>query len=451
MTAPSSYNVSGLLGSNTIDTTTLVSQLVQAAAVPQTQLKTQLNQEQSVLSAYQSINTKVTAVQTAAQAMLDPATWNATAATSSSSAVVASSDATAQVGRTTFDVTALASAQSITTVAANDGTVVSNTTVPMTVTTADGKVHQIALSSGGSATAVASAINSAAIGVHATVISTSSGQILQITSTTTGSAGAFSIGSWDPVAEAATPANPFVAPQNALSDALDASVTIGAGKPGAYTVTSSTNTFTNAIPGVTFSVGALATGATVSVASDPSAISNKVKALVDAVNGARTEIATDSGQGGILQSRFEVSSLSQALGAAVSSLPGNLSLKAYGIDMDKTGVLSFDATAFAQAYAANPAATHSAVTAFATSLNSTATAAVAPITGTITSSITAATTLSQSLSAQIDTWTTKLSDLQTRLQAKYSLMNTTLARLQSQQTYLTSVLKAQSSDSSSSN
>ena len=87
---------------------------------------------------------------------------------------------------------------------------------------------------------MASAINAAAIGIHATVISTSSGQILQITSTTTGSAGGFSIGSWDPVAQAATSANPFVAAQNKLSDAKDASVTIGAGQPGAYTVTSPT-------------------------------------------------------------------------------------------------------------------------------------------------------------------------------------------------------------------
>ncbi|MGN6609630.1 MAG: flagellar filament capping protein FliD [Jatrophihabitans sp.] len=448
MTAPSSYNVSGLLGSNTIDTTTLVSQLVQAAAVPQTQLKTQLSQEQSVLSAYQSINSKVTAVQTAAQAMLDPATWNATAAVSNNTAVVASSTSGAQVGTTTFDVTALASSQTVT-VAASNGAMVSSSTVPMTVTTSSG-TYDVPLSSSDTPAAIAAAINASAHGVHASVIKTSTGDILQITSTGTGvSNGSFKLGvgrKADGTADDSV--NPFASTPQVLTPAADASITVGDPTKGGYTVTSSTNTFTDAIPGVTFSVAALATGVKVSVSSDPSSISDKVKSLVDAVNAARTEIGNDSGQGGVLQSRYEVSSLSQALGSAVSSLPGKISLKSFGIDMDKNGVLSFDPSAFSSAYAASPANTQSAITAFATSLNATATAAVAPTTGTITSSIAAAATHSKSLSDQIDSWSTRLSDLQSRLQTKYAAMNTALAKLQSQQTYLTSVLKAQANSGS---
>ena len=46
------------------------------------------------------------------------------------------------------------------------------------------------------------------------------------------------------------------------------------------------------------------------------------------------------------------------------------SLKTYGIDMDSTGKMSFDASAFAAAYAADPTGTQTAVaSAFAANLN----------------------------------------------------------------------------------
>src|ERR1700722_8390990 len=104
MTMPSSFNVSGLLGGTAgqIDTTTLISQLMQAEALPQTQLQNQLSTLQAQQSAYQQINTDVTALQAAAQAVTDPSGWSATTATSSSSAVVASTTDGAQAGSTTF-------------------------------------------------------------------------------------------------------------------------------------------------------------------------------------------------------------------------------------------------------------------------------------------------------------------------------------------------------------
>ena len=76
MTTPSSFNVSGLLGgvAGSIDTTALISQLMQAQALPQTMLKNQLSAQQTALSAYQAVNTTVTAVQTAAHAFTEKVT-----------------------------------------------------------------------------------------------------------------------------------------------------------------------------------------------------------------------------------------------------------------------------------------------------------------------------------------------------------------------------------------
>src|SRR5690349_9793353 len=183
MATSGSISVSGLLGGTAgqIDTTSLISQLMAAQAVPQNQLKDQLATVTNQLSAYQGINSKMTAVHTAAQALTDVTAWNATTATSTSSAVVATSSATASVGSTTFSVTKLARAQVTTIAADSTGTVVSVPSAGIRVTDASGSVHNIALTSG-TATDVAAAINAANIGVRASAVQTSQGILLQVSS-----------------------------------------------------------------------------------------------------------------------------------------------------------------------------------------------------------------------------------------------------------------------------
>src|SRR6185312_9707347 len=79
MSTTGSISVSGLLGGTAgqIDTTTLIANLMQAAAVPQKQLQDQLTTVQTVSSALQTVNTRMTNVLTAAQALTDPAAWTA--------------------------------------------------------------------------------------------------------------------------------------------------------------------------------------------------------------------------------------------------------------------------------------------------------------------------------------------------------------------------------------
>lgn len=434
MTSPSSFNVSGLLGSNSIDTTTLINQLMQAAAIPQTQLRNQLSVQQSIVYAFQQINTKTTALQTAAQALTDPTAWSATAATSSDVAVAATSSATATAGATTFDVLQLARGQVSTVAADSAGIVVANPATGITIGS-----HTLANLASGSATDVAAAINAANIGVRATVVKTDTGTVLQMASTATGLASAFTTSGFQTAAQD-------------IVTAQDAEVGVGNPAAGGYTVSSATNTFTGVIPGVTFSVGAVASNVTVTVAPDTKSISDKVQALVSATNVALGEIRMDAGKGGILQGSFQANTLATDIMSAVSrGTASGQSLKAFGVDMDKNGVLSFDAGAFAQAYEADPAGTKAAISgSFAANLAATATTAVVPVTGTITSSIASATSVTDNLNKQIDAWTTRLSDTQARLQIRYANMNTMLAKLQSQSTYLTSMLKSMTSGSSSS-
>src|SRR5262249_19046790 len=153
----------------------------------------------------------------------------------------------------------------------------------------------------GTAASVASAVNSAGIGMRAAVIQTDGGQVLQFTSTSTGAKGGFTI----------DPTN-LTAPAQTLVAAQDAQIQVGDPAAGGYTVSSSTNTFTNAIPGVTFTVSQPTTGpVTLSVASDEQSISDKVKALVDSVNAALTEIGSDTAKGGALEGNSELLTMQQ--------------------------------------------------------------------------------------------------------------------------------------------
>ena len=68
----------------------------------------------------------------------------------------------------------------------------------------------------------------------------------------------------------------------------------------------------------------------------------------------------------------------------------------------------------------------------------------------MTQAISSITTTEGTLNDQITTWTTRLADIQTRLQQKYTAMETALAKLQSTGTYLTSMLNSINGTSSSS-
>ena len=234
-----SISLSGLLGGTAgqIDTTTLISQLMTAAALPQTQLKDQLTSVTNIATAYQSINTKLSAVQTAAQALTD-----ATSVESHRGNVVgrARSWPPARLprrpGSTTFAVTALASPQITTIVADSSGNVLTDPSAGFTLTIG-GVGKPIPAAASASATDTAAAINKANVGVAATVVDTDQGQVLQLTSSTTGAAQAFTLNSAD-----------FTNSPQQVLPASDAQVTVGTVGAGGYTKSSSTNTFTSLDP-----------------------------------------------------------------------------------------------------------------------------------------------------------------------------------------------------------
>ncbi|HET9772849.1 MAG TPA: flagellar filament capping protein FliD, partial [Acidimicrobiia bacterium] len=212
---------------------------------------------------------------------------------------------------------------------------------------------------GGSLSALVDAINATGAGISAAAVKVgTSGYRLQISSTTTGAGSNISVDTTNlsgGVSEFAT-----------VQAGRDALIRIGEGA-GAYDVTSSTDTITDLLPGVSVQLNSAdpATTVTVTVAQDGNALADKVAALVDAANGALSTIATNSTydpetrKAGVLLADGNARRLADQVLNAISSAVGSSSLGsagAVGISLVKDGTVSFDKAKFLAAYAADPAA-----------------------------------------------------------------------------------------------
>jgi flagellar hook-associated protein 2 len=299
---------------------------------------------------------------------------------------------------------------------------------------------------------VADAINAKGIGVKAAVVSTGGAQnILQFSGAKTGSDNAFTISGFDP------PTTDVAAASNAL-------LAIGGGedpddptKTG-YNVTSSTNTFTGLLTGVTVTVSKLEDGVTIDATPDVSGIAGKFQALVDAANAALTEIGaqtaydSSTNRGSPLTGDFAVRNMAQTILSTVSKgltyadpnstaqnpLPDIQfgSLSQIGIQLDSTGKLTFDSKKFTAKYNANPSSYQQSGIALGNSFETLA--------GTQSSSLTAVIT---GRNSEIDLFNTQISDWDVRLAAKkealqkqYADLEVALGKLKDQSSWLSGQL-----------
>jgi flagellar hook-associated protein 2 len=205
------------------------------------------------------------------------------------------------------------------------------------------------------------------------------------------------------------------------------------------------------MPGVTFTVSALTTNSSISITTDTSAISAAVNSLVSAANSALTFIGQVTAKGQTLQGDNTINSLTQQVLGVVSAGFGGKSLETAGIDITATGSLTFDADAFATAYGADPTGVQTMVqNGFGAGMSAVGTQATDPTTGNLTQLINNDNTQITNLNTEISDWSTKLADQQASLQAKYAAMTATIAKLQSQSTYLTQMFNSISGNNSSS-
>ncbi|KTR40991.1 hypothetical protein NS263_06000 [Curtobacterium oceanosedimentum] len=446
-----------------LKTSDLINSLMTIEQVPQTLLKNKLTDTNSFVSSLQTINSLVQTLATKAGDAAKVTSLDVYSATSSSTGVTVTTDATASAGSVSFQVGATAAAHVGVTAAMSTW---ASAAEPLTLVGADGKKTTVTPASGSLDDAV-SAINRAGAGVTATKVAAGTDTDgtklyrLQLSATKTGAAASFELyrGTSDDVT-AGTATNVFTQPGAAIvTQGKDASVTLWAGTAAAQTVTSATNTFDDLLPGLDVTVTQTTTDpVTVTVAQDTTKAQAVASGLVDALNAITSYYATNtavtsttspttgttSTKAGVLTGDGTTRDAVQRLTTTMSTPVNGKSPSSIGIVIQKDGTFSFDADAFQKALADDPQGTQAILSGVATNVGAAAAAASDKYTGSITTSITGQQSVAKDLTTQIDNWSDRLTARRATLQAQYSALETSLSKLQSQSAWLSSQLASTS-------
>ena len=299
---------------------------------------------------------------------------------------------------------------------------------------------------------VVTAVNAAGAGVTASKVAVGAGEYrLQFTATKSGEAGAFTI---------SDPGTTFM---NAKT-AQDAEISLWPGTGVAQVVKSSTNTFTDLLPGVSITAKEV-TGApvTLTVARDDAAVTKLASDLVSGANGifalvaSRTAVTSTTNTSGtattagVFAGDSAVRSVNQSILSAASLPVGTppRSPSEIGISISKTGTMEFDEKKFSAALTADPAGTAAKVQEIATRIAAAATTASDKYDGTLTQKITGQQSEVRDLANRISDWDTRLESRKATLQRTYSGLEVALSNMQAQQSWLTAQLGGLSSGSNS--
>ncbi len=431
-----------------LDTTALISSVMQVEAIPQTLLKYKSQDLQSMVSALQGLNSKVAALATQATAAAKPGALDLNAATTSSDKVTATTTAAAKAGSIDFQVTKLAQTQ--VTVTPKVNAVVGWPYTTMTINSG-GQAFTIEPLSSNLDDVVAS-VNAAGAGVTASKVAVGDGEYrLQFTATKSGEAGAFTI---------SDPGTTFTD----VKAAQDAEISLWPGTAAAQVVKSSTNTFTDVLPGVSITAKEVtAVPVTLTVARDDAGITKLASELVSAVNGifsyvagktavtSTTNTSGTSTSAGVFAGDSAVRSVNQSILSAASLPVGTppRSPSEIGISITKTGTMEFDEKKFSAALAADPAGTAANVQEIATRIAAAATTASDKYDGTLTQKITGQESEVRDLANRISDWDTRLESRKATLQRTYSGLEVALSNMQAQQSWLTAQLGGLTSGSGS--
>jgi flagellar hook-associated protein 2 len=322
------------------DVATTVTQIQASEQAIETPWQTQLTALKAQDTVFSSLGNDLSTLTTSLQALTDfTGVFSEKEGSSSDTNLLSltSASTTAVAGSHTIVVGQLAQTSSDVSTAIADATdtLSGSVTIQGTTFNVDSADNDTTLAS------LSAAINSASIGVTSSVITDSSGSRLSIVSGTSGAAGQLTISS-------------------SLSGASSGSITFQTGENGedanltvdGVSITSPSNTVTNAIPGVTFQLlSSSATPVQVQITNDDTDIGTTMSSFVSAYNAVITDINTQAGndssgspeplygsptmallQGGLTGSLF---------GAAASGAINNITQ--LGLSVNNDGTLTLDA------------------------------------------------------------------------------------------------------------
>ena len=426
-----------------IDTATIVSKLMALEQIPLKALQARESTFNAKLSMFGQLKSALSGLQTAAKALADPNKLGGLAATVANKDILgAKADFYASPGTYKVNVLELATAQRRYSAGAYaSGAQFGSGTLKFTV---GGEEKEIAIGDGASLNDIRAAINGANIGVTASIISGDGGDRLVLSGTDTGAGNGFSLSVDSTDANLQSLAN-FDLGSAYNREAADARVEIDG-----IMVTSSSNTLTAALTGVTLTLSQI--GETqVTVARDSSKATEAVNAFVKAFNDVATLIKNNSTYdaatktGKPLNAESTVRSVLQMLGDARTQTPSAIAgsafetLSSLGIAINKEGLMEVDSAKLDKAIASSFGDVQRTLAAFGQSFSD----RIEQLTGTnglVTNRVDGINRSIRMLKDDQERMQLRLDSIEKRYRAQFIALDTLMASLQTTSSYLTQQL-----------
>jgi flagellar hook-associated protein 2 len=323
------------------DVSSTVSQILAIQQGIETPWKTQLTTLQSQSTAFSTIGTDLATLSTSLQALtdFDGVMAQKNGSSSDPSAVeLSSASAIATAGNHDIVVNTLAKTSSVYSGAISASDALSGS---LTIQVGSGSAQSIAVdSSNNTLQGLATAINNAGIGVVASIISDSNGARLSLVSGTSGAAGQLTVSS--ALTDTTTGTD---VPTQVGNTGRDASLTVDG-----IDISSSSNTVSTAIPGVTFQLlNASTSTVQVAITNDTASMSSAISDFVTAYNAVVKDVTTQEGNdaSGKAEPLFgdpTIALLQSTLGGALlgGAASGSISsITQLGISVNQDGTLTF--------------------------------------------------------------------------------------------------------------
>lgn len=457
-----------------LDVNTIVSKLMTIEQQPLTALAKKEAAYQSDISAYGTLRSKLSALHDASAALVPAIGQNAydkfatfSASVADGTIASATTSGSTAIGSYSLEVRSLAQALGVA-----SRTYAGGTSSPVANLVNPGDTANIAITLGGQTTnvvigqsnntlaGVRDAINAAGAGVTASIINSTGGSQLVITSTSTGAANEFSISgdvadlNFTPGSSSAyDPQNPPASGQGMayLQRGADASVLFNG-----IQVTSSSNTFTNIVDGLNLTVqkqSASGTPTTVSVSRSSSGLTTQLQAFIKTYNDLNSSIHSlgsydaTTKQAGALNGDSTLRSIQSQLRAVINSTPTSLAgaplqrLSDIGVSVQKDGSLALDTTKLQKALDNNTGAVANLVAAYGKSFSDASTSMTGSG-GIIASRTDGINRMIKNIGNQRDALNVRLTQIEANYRAQFNALDTLVASMNQTSTYLQQQLAA---------
>ncbi|MEO8248424.1 MAG: flagellar filament capping protein FliD [Burkholderiales bacterium] len=458
-----------------LDVNAIVTQLMAVERQPLNSLRSKASALDSKISAFGSIKSQLSTLSDAADKLALPATWSAKTSASSNAAAVGVAVSDSSVATPTsfsLEVSQLARAQSVASLAVPAGSKIGSGSLSIQLgtwstggspafTTAGAGVVSVAVAESDTVSDIAVKINAAGAGLTATVLKDSSGERLLLRSASTGEAAGFRIQATDDGTAQSGPGLATLAfddpasgtgmAANPIQYAQNANATING-----ISVTAATNRLADTVPGLSLTLTQVTTAPVeITVATDTASMRGAIDGFVSAYNSmnqllaAATKYEPTTRSAALLQGDATTLGLQTALRSLVGAVSGGGALQRLsdlGISVAKDGAgnLAVDGTKLAaalespkavQQFFANAAGTSDAQTGFATRFSA-FTRTTIGITGSLAEKTASLQARKTGLSKDQDRLSDRLTLTEDRLRKQYSSLDTKMSSLTALNNYI---------------